>query len=99
MVAVNWRVLWGKNRLARAALVLGGVVIVWPWLATTALMVASLGLPPDVVQKAWALPVWTSLAMPLAVVALLVCGFNEFIGASFDNERHSRSDRTGLPTA
>jgi len=89
MVAVNWRVLWGKNRLARAALVLGGVVIVWPWLATTALMVASLGLPPDVVQKAWALPVWTSLAMPLAVVALLVCGFNEFIGASFDNERHS----------
>jgi hypothetical protein len=72
-VARNWQVLWRKNRLTRMIFMICGLLIFWPWLAATALTIASLGLRTDTVQRAWALPVWTSLAIPLTVVALLVC--------------------------
>ncbi len=77
-VVGNWRILWGKNRLKRITLVICGSVIFWPWLASTALVIASFGLPVDTVQKAWALPLWTSLAIPLVVVLLLACAFADF---------------------
>jgi hypothetical protein len=96
-VVGNWRVLWRKNRLTRVILIICGLVIFWPWLAATALTIASLGLPGDAVQKAWALPVWTSLATPLTVVALLACGFSEFTRAGIGNQSRSAPDRTGSP--
>jgi hypothetical protein len=78
LLAGNWRMLWKKNRLMRAAFVICGSVIFWPWLAATALVIASLALPADTVQKAWAFPLWTSLAIPLVVVLLLACAFADF---------------------
>jgi hypothetical protein len=71
LVARDWRILWQKNRLSRILLTACGLLVFWPWLAATALTIASLGLPADVVQKAWAWPVWTSLAIPLIVAGLL----------------------------
>jgi hypothetical protein len=76
-------ILWRKNRLARVILMICGLVIPWPWLAATALTFASLFLPAQLVQKAWAVPVWTSLAIPLVVVGMLVSGFDEFTKAGF----------------
>jgi hypothetical protein len=98
-VVKNWRVLWRKNRLARVILTLCGLVIFWPWLAAIALTIASLGLPADAVQKAWALPVWTSLAIPLAVVTPLACAFSQFTRASIDNQPDAAPDRSGSPSA
>jgi Glycosyltransferase family 87 len=77
-VSGNWRILWGKNRLMRFALVICGSVILWPWLAATVLAIASLGLPADTVQRGWTLPLWTSLAIPLVVVLLLGCALGDF---------------------
>lgn len=77
LVARDWRILWQKNHLSRTLFAVCGLLIFWPWLAATALTVASLVLPADAVQKAWACPVWTSLAIPLAVVMLLAWRFRE----------------------
>jgi hypothetical protein len=72
LVARDWQILWQKNIQTRA-ISLGGVVIVfWPWVAATVLTMASLVLPTNIIQQAWAVPMWTSLAIPLAVVLLLV---------------------------
>jgi hypothetical protein len=95
IVARHWQTLWQKNLMSRLLLLVCGLLIFWPWLAATALTIASLSLPPDIVQKAWAVPVWTSLAIPVAVLVLLTSGFPEFAGTSVDNRSHSSPDRTG----
>jgi hypothetical protein len=71
VVARDCRILWQKDRLSQILFMVCGLLVFWPWLAATALTIASLGLPADVVQKAWAWPVWTSLAIPLIVAGLL----------------------------
>jgi len=76
-VARDWRIVWRKDRLSRNLLTVGGLLIFWPWLAATALTIASLGLPADAVQRAWAVPVWTTLAIPLVVVMLLAWRFSD----------------------
>jgi Glycosyltransferase family 87 len=86
-----WRPLWQKNRLTRITLLASSLIISWPWLAATGLTVASLFLPAQLVQQAWAVPVWTSLAIPLCVALLLVCGFNDFAQAIPANQPHSTS--------
>jgi hypothetical protein len=67
----NWDLLWAKNRLTRIITAIAGFLISWPWLAAVSLTAASLFLPSESVQKAWAFPLYTSLAMPIAVVVLL----------------------------
>jgi Glycosyltransferase family 87 len=84
LVARDWQILWQKNRLSRIILWVCGLLIVWPWLAATALTIASLSLPADTVQKAWTFPVWTTLAIPLAVVMLLAGRFSDVACASID---------------
>jgi hypothetical protein len=48
------------------------LLILWPWLAASGLSLASCALPATTVQRAWAAPLYTSLAIPPAVVALLI---------------------------
>jgi hypothetical protein len=81
LLARHWRLLWHKNRMSRILIVICGLLIFWPWLAASALTLASLCLSTDVVQKAWAWPVWTTFAIPLAVAVLLAVGFREFTKA------------------
>jgi hypothetical protein len=98
LLAQNCLVLWRKNRLARVILMTGWFLTFWPWLAATALTVAALFLPPESVQKGWALPVWTSLAIPLAVVALLASGFDELARAVVERQLDFVPDRNGSLT-
>jgi hypothetical protein len=77
-----WDTLWQKSGRMRVILVTCGLLISWPWLAATALMVVSLFLPAESVQNSWTVPLWTILATPLAAVVLLVCSFGEFTRAS-----------------
>ncbi len=67
----NWRLLWTKNRLSRIITLIASFLISWPWLTAALLTVASLFLPNESLQKAWAVPLYTSLATPIAVVVLL----------------------------
>jgi Glycosyltransferase family 87 len=67
----QWKSLWAKNRVTHIIILISGFLILWPWLAAVALAAASLFLPNESVQKAWAVPLYTSLAIPVAVVVLL----------------------------
>jgi hypothetical protein len=67
----NWNVLWTRNRLTRAVCGIAAVLVSWPWLTAVALTVASLVLPVAFVRQAWAVPLWTSLGIPVAMLALL----------------------------
>jgi hypothetical protein len=74
VITASWKELWGRNRLTRIACVLAVLVVFWPWLASLGLMLASLFLPASSVQGAWAVPLYTSLGIPLVVLGLFaVC--------------------------
>jgi hypothetical protein len=63
--------LWKLNRLTFLAWTFAAAAIFWPWVAAVGLTIASFILPASRVQQAWALPFYTSLAIPLAVLGLL----------------------------
>jgi hypothetical protein len=74
MIAISWRDLWSRGGLTRMACGVGLLVVVWPWLSSFGLMLASGYLPASSVQRAWAAPLYTSLGIPLVVLGLLsVC--------------------------
>ncbi len=74
MIAISWRDLWSRGGLTRMACGVGLLVVVWPWLASCGLMLASQYLAASSVQRAWAAPLYTSLGIPLVVLGLLsVC--------------------------
>jgi len=67
--------LWVRSLLARVIVGIAAVLLGWPWLATTGLMIAAVVLPSSSLQQAWAVPLYTSLAIPLGIagaVALLL---------------------------
>jgi hypothetical protein len=63
--------VWKKKRASRVVWTVAGAALFWPWFAAVGLTVASFILPSARVQQAWALPFYTGLAMPLAVLGLL----------------------------
>jgi hypothetical protein len=71
LLSASGKELWSRHPLARAACGLGVGVICWPWLASCGLMLSSLFLQADSVQRAWAAPLYTSLAIPLVVSGLM----------------------------
>jgi Glycosyltransferase family 87 len=74
MIVASWRELWGRNRLTRVACGLAVLIVSWPWIASCGLMLAALFLPSSSVQAAWAVPLYTSLGIPLVALGLLaVC--------------------------
>jgi len=75
MVLVRQRSsVWMGGKLARFLLVAAAFSVLWPWLATTCLSIASLILPTSTVQKAWTLPLYTSLAIPVMIWAASIVG-------------------------
>jgi len=63
---------WVTSPVIKIIYLLALGTILWPWLATAMLSLTYFFLPPEVIQHAWALPLFTSLAIPLAVLALLI---------------------------
>lgn len=68
--------IWERNFAWRCLAVLAGISLAWPWLAAAVLVTALAFLPPAIVQKAWALPLYTSNVIPLLMTALLLLGRN-----------------------
>jgi glycosyl transferase family 87 len=66
--------LWTRNLLSRFLIMLTAFAVIWPWLAAGTLAVSLVFLPASVVEKAWALPLYTSLAIPVTTVATLLAG-------------------------
>jgi hypothetical protein len=70
VLAREWSTLSSHSRLTRALAIGVGVLIVWPWLAATALTLLSAVMPREQVQRAWAVPLFSSLFIPVGVIAL-----------------------------
>jgi hypothetical protein len=70
VVARQWSTLSSQSRLTRALAVIACLLIAWPWLAAAALAFLSAITPPEAVQRAWAVPLFSSLFIPVAVIAL-----------------------------
>ena len=74
LITISWKELWSRGSLTRVACGLGLLVVGWPWLASCGLMLASRFVSPSSLQKAWTVPLYTSLGIPLVVLGLLsVC--------------------------
>jgi hypothetical protein len=69
------RELWSKGLGRRTVIAICGLTLLWPWLAAFALLAASVFLPAASLQRGWALPLYTNMAIPVAVLALLGSGF------------------------
>ncbi len=82
LIAASWRNLWARSRRTRAACAVGMLFVFWPWLASCGLMLGSLFLPAALVQRAWAAPLYTSLAIPLAVLGLFTMRASDALKAS-----------------
>jgi hypothetical protein len=82
LIATSWKELWSRNWLTRVACAVGGLVVFWPWLASSALLFASLVLPPESVQRAWTAPLRNSLLLPVVVLGLLALGARSRFKAS-----------------
>jgi len=66
----NWRVL-ADSRMLQMIAAICTLIVSWPWIASLALTVASLVTSTRSLQHAWAVPLYTSLAIPPAILALL----------------------------
>lgn len=69
---IAYRKYFFNTPLRRATALISAFCIAWPWLAALALTGASAVLPQASVQQAWALPLYSTFATPLAVTLLLV---------------------------
>ena len=59
-----------KGVVARALLLLAGLSLLWPWIAAIVLCVGRLLVRGDTLQQAWAVPLYTSLYIPLTVAGV-----------------------------
>ncbi|MBZ5654731.1 MAG: DUF2029 domain-containing protein [Acidobacteriia bacterium] len=64
--------IWIRNRLSRVVESVVAILLLWPWLASLVLAGLSFFLPLELVERAWAVPGWTVLSLPVGVAALAV---------------------------
>jgi len=64
--------LWRRSRGNRVLLAVNLVLLTWPYLSAGTLALLSFVLPPATVEKAWAVPGWTILTLPIGVAALML---------------------------
>jgi hypothetical protein len=86
LVVRNWQALWERNRWSRMLSMTCGLLLFWPWLAATALTIVSIGWSADAALQAWAVPVWTMVVIPLAVLMLLACNLSHFLTIRNDGQ-------------
>jgi hypothetical protein len=72
LLLAAWTEPWRHGRIARVLSCAALATVFWPWLASFGLMLAAIFLPSPRLQKAWAVPLYTSLGIPLAVVSLVI---------------------------
>ncbi len=82
LIANSWRDLWSRGWLTRMACGVGLVVVGWPWMASFGLMLAARFVPTSSLQRAWAVPLYTSLGIPLIVLGLLSLSARDRLQAS-----------------
>jgi hypothetical protein len=92
LVLQHWRIFSGKKIMIRAAAWTCGLVVLWPWLAALVLTLAAVFFPAPSIQQAWALPIYSSFAVPIAVLLMAAC-----VGRELGLRAPSRSTETEPP--
>ena len=64
--------IWNRNRVARLMLSLTSIFLLWPWTTNVVLALLSFVLPLNVVDRAWSVPFWTVLPLPMAVAGIVL---------------------------
>lgn len=64
--------IWKMGMAGKVFLLAASLLLTWPWLSSSVLAGLSFVLPPELIQKAWAVPGWTALTLPVAVAALML---------------------------
>jgi hypothetical protein len=65
------RELWIRHRASRMMLIVAAVLILWPWAASLVLVPASFIVSAEAIQKTWAVPMWTSIGVPIVILPLI----------------------------
>jgi hypothetical protein len=63
--------VWEKGRMARWLVVITAVAVFWSWVTAALADLALLFFPRELVQKTWAVPLYPSFTIPVAVLGLL----------------------------
>jgi hypothetical protein len=66
-----WRTGWRNSPAARVTLLAAILILFWPWLAAFFLTLIALVAPVSSLGDAWIAPLYTSLATPFAVFAVI----------------------------
>jgi hypothetical protein len=66
--------LWKRNPPTRFITAAAALSVLWPWVGSGVLVTALLFVPGTIVQRAWAVPVATTLAIPITLYALVLIG-------------------------
>lgn len=61
---------WNHKRLTRLVVGITALLLLWPWIASLALMLGSLAFRPATVQSWWKLPFLSSLLLPIFIFLL-----------------------------
>jgi hypothetical protein len=85
LIVRRWGELWSKGSWSRVGCCLTIAIVGWPWLASIALVIASLALPAATVEKGWAIPLFTSLAIPIVLLIQLASLLAEAWSLGGDN--------------
>lgn len=76
------RAIWRRSATDRLLCTLAAILLFWPWFASASLSALSFISPHSAVERAWAIPFWSVLFLPVAVTALmLISGYRSFFPA------------------
>ena len=71
LIASEGHNLWRRGWRTRSALLLSALVVCWPWIASSVLLLSSFFLPAATVQQGWSAPLRHLLLIPIVVLGLL----------------------------
>jgi hypothetical protein len=69
LLAQAARAFWNGGSVSRLCMALVAVSLLLPWVFAAGLDLTLLFVPQEVVERGWALPLWTSWAIPFPVLA------------------------------
>ncbi len=72
VLARERRTIWQRSVANRVLFAIATGLIFWPWISSIALAGLSFLLPQPTVERAWAIPFWTAIQIPVAVAALML---------------------------
>jgi hypothetical protein len=98
LVLHSIRRLQQESAISRFLLILAGISVIWPWLAAAVLVIATLFLPAGTVQRGWAMPLYTSTVIPVAIAGLLLVSRKVLVREATDGAVQPERSPRGQPS-